>query len=149
MMRQRRGAHVEEDSSSDEEDAFAKLAKKGGGKKKKASLTSDTPKTHSDDKNPKSGEEVKVALPVSTTSSMKRHHVTSNDSRKAKMDALLQELEEEKSRVPITQECGRGFVPEKKGSFVDPEEEHLTTNIFVGKDIRLPSKLYQKFWRPE
>ena len=42
------------------------------------------------------------------------------------MDALLQELEAEKHR-----EHDR-FVPEKKGSFVEPSEEHLTTNIFVG-----------------
>lgn len=66
---------------------------------------------------------------LSVTSSMKRHHKPS-DSRKAKMDALIQELEAEKDQqIP---KKTRRFVPEKKGSFVDPGEEHLTTNIFVG-----------------
>jgi len=59
---------------------------------------------------------------------MKRHHKPS-DSRKAKMDALIQELEAEKDQIP---KKTRRFVPDKKGSFVDPGEEHLTTNIFVG-----------------
>jgi hypothetical protein len=59
---------------------------------------------------------------------MKRHHKP-NDDRKAKMDALLQELEAEKQKVSM--EPSR-FIPEKKGSFVDPAEEHSTTNIFVG-----------------
>jgi len=45
------------------------------------------------------------------------------------MDALLQELEAEKDQIP---KKTKRFVPEKKGSFVDPEEEHLTTNLFVG-----------------
>lgn len=50
------------------------------------------------------------------------------------MDALLQELEAEKTKNPIAPtDRGRGFVPDKKGSFVDPGDEHLTTNIFVGK----------------
>lgn len=65
-------------------------------------------------------------LPTSNTSSMKRHH-GSSDSRKAKMEALLQELEAEKASAVI-----HPFVPEKKGSFVQPGQEHLTTNIFVG-----------------
>ena len=59
---------------------------------------------------------------------MKRHHKP-NDDRKAKMDALLEELEAEKDKVS---KGPHRFVPEKKGSFVDPSEEHLTTNIFVG-----------------
>jgi hypothetical protein len=63
------------------------------------------------------------------TSSMKRHHKPS-DQRKAKMDALLQELKAEKNRAPPADP--HRFIPEKKGSFVDQAEEHLTTNIFVG-----------------
>lgn len=58
---------------------------------------------------------------------MKRHH-GSSDSRKAKMEAVLQQLE-------VDTACSsnkRPFVPEKMGSFVQPGEEHLTTNIFVG-----------------
>ena len=45
------------------------------------------------------------------------------------MDALLQELEAEKDQIPKKR---KQFVPEKKGSFVAPGEEHLTTNLFVG-----------------
>lgn len=72
-----------------------------------------------------------MILPVSITSSMKRHHKP-NDVRKAKMDALLQELEAEKNKVDKVSKDSHRFVPDKKGSFVDPAEEHLTTNIFVG-----------------
>lgn len=45
------------------------------------------------------------------------------------MDALIQELEAEKDQIP---KKSNRFIPEKKGSFVDPGEEHLTTNLFVG-----------------
>ena len=45
------------------------------------------------------------------------------------MDALLQELSAEQKSTPKERQK---FVPEKKGSYVDPAEEHLTTNIFVG-----------------
>jgi len=65
---------------------------------------------------------------TSITSSMKRHHKPS-DIRKAKMDALLQELEAEKDEIPRN---SKRFVPEKKGSFVVAGEEHLTSNLFVG-----------------
>ena len=138
-MRQRRGAPSEDEDSSDEEDAFSKLARKN--KKNKKNAPSQASQTEA---GAKDGEkEVPAQLPVSTTSSMKRHHVPSNDSRKAKMDALLLELEVEKSRRPVQQDR-RAFVPEKKGSFVDPSEEHLTTNIFVGT----PSELvrWTKCW---
>jgi hypothetical protein len=66
---------------------------------------------------------------ASLTSSMKRHHKPS-DQRKAKMDALLQELKAEKNRASPADP--HRFIPEKKGSFVDQAEEHLTTNVFVG-----------------
>ena len=137
MMRQRQGAPSEEESSSDEEDAFSKLSKKNkkGGKK-----TAPLQGKHggADIITTKNAEnETTATLPAqaprSITSSMKRHHVPSNDSRKVKMDALLRELEVEKARRPVDlQQDRRGFVPEKKGSFVDPSEEHLTTNLFVG-----------------
>ena len=61
---------------------------------------------------------------------MKRHHKELSDSRKAKMDALLQELEQEKKKIKPGRD--RAFVPVKKGSYVDPGDEHITTNIFVG-----------------
>ena len=69
-----------------------------------------------------------MRTPIAITSSMKRHHKPS-DARKAKMDALLQELESEKDQIP---KKSRRFIPEKKGSFVEPGEEHLTSNLFVG-----------------
>ena len=96
-----------------------------------------------------------TALPMVNTSSMKRHHKLSHH-RKQKMDAILQELKVETLpeaghhsrggggyRGREREREGRGerqsfslsasqFEPEKKGSFVEPGEEHLTTNIFVG-----------------
>ncbi|CAB9513544.1 U2 snRNP-associated SURP motif-containing protein [Seminavis robusta] len=126
-MRQRRGAPVEDESSSssdDDDDAFARLSKSKGGKDNKN-------KTKSTGASQDATSGTSVKLPASTTSSMKRHHVASSDSRKQKMNALLQELEVEKARRPLSQPA-RQMVPEKKGSFVPPEEEHLTTNIFVG-----------------
>lgn len=131
-MIRRRGApskSVDDASSSDddgEEDAFAALSSRASKRQKKdaddslKARQSELPKE-------KSGHQPGV-LPVSLTSSMKRHHKPSED-RKAKMDALLQELEEEKKRAPP--ERVNKFIPEKKGSFVDASEEHLTTNIFV------------------
>ena len=126
-MIRRRGPAPEQDgsSSSEGEDAFATLSRKNA---KRA-------KPGEEDNQPSEGlmgdmrkEAPKQILPVSLTSSMKRHHKPS-DTRKAKMDALLQELEAEKGRSPRD---SHRFVPEKRGSFVDPSEEHLTTNIFVG-----------------
>ena len=102
-------------------------AAKGGGNKKAApkpasSITASTSNI--------TDQQQQQVLPASTTSSMKRHHVTNNDTRKAKMDAVLLELQAEESRRPpvSAQDRGRGFVPEKKGSFVEAGEEHLTTN---------------------
>mmetsp|Transcript_16943 Transcript_16943/g.35629 ORF Transcript_16943/g.35629 Transcript_16943/m.35629 type:complete len:215 (+) Transcript_16943:124-768(+) len=79
------------------------------------------------------------------TSSNKRHHHV-NAARQAKMDALLQELQTTKPSDPATARgedygsiqdgdsfYGRGeFAPHKKGSYVEPGMEHLTTNLFVG-----------------
>lgn len=115
---------MDEESSSDEEDAFAALSRKA----KRAKSNDQSAERHTDAGQQKGSSAPKMALPKPVTSSMKRHH-KSNDDRKAKMDALLQELEAEK--VKVSREPYR-FVPEKKGSFVDPSEEHLTTNIFVG-----------------
>ena len=72
-------------------------------------------------------------LPLSTTSSMKRHHKEMSGSRKAKMDALLQELEHDKHRDSSTRHRDRQRGPPmKKGSYVEPGQEHITTNLFVG-----------------
>jgi len=121
-MIRRRGQQPEEESSSEEEDAFAALSKRA--KRPRSESHSSSHKSHPGEPS----KTKKMALPVAITSSMKRHHKP-NDDRKAKMDALLQELEADKQKV--AKEPYR-FVPDKKGSFVDPSEEHLTTNIFVG-----------------
>ena len=149
-MIRRRGHGPEGDASSsdDEEDAFSALSKKVHAKKKakSAPLTCDaTTKRNREEKiresnvtaaessvvESKSGvrEFSSCDRPQMTvTSSIKRHHKP-NDTRKAKMDALLQELEAKKNELPKTT---KRFVPEKKGSFVVPGEEHLTSNLFVG-----------------
>eukprot|EP00980_Cylindrotheca_fusiformis_P004996 scaffold1062_cov130-Cylindrotheca_fusiformis.AAC.2 len=49
------------------------------------------------------------------------------------MDALLEELAaEQKDRPPERSARHDRFVPDKKGSYVSPEEENITTNMFVG-----------------
>ena len=123
MIRHRGGAPQEQESSSDEEDVFSALSSQ------KAKAPSVHKTTVSVGTVADAAKVVKPPLPTSNTSSMKRHH-GSSDSRKAKMDALLQELEADKTTV--SKRSRHAFVPEKKGSFVQPGEEHLTTNIFVG-----------------
>lgn len=104
MVIRRGGAPNEESSSSDDEDAFSALSNKGNIKTN-----------------------VAKALPIvpATTSSMKRHHIMMSDTRKAKMDAIIQDLEIE------TDFAVRKPSVAPKGSFVQPGEEHLTTNIFL------------------
>lgn len=151
MIRRRGHGHEDEDSSSSsgEEDAFSALSKKGNAKKKvrkSEPISSVTnlgvndqettivkedkfgSKSTSDERETNSSS-APFRAPISVTSSMKRHHKPSN-VRKAKMDALLQELEAEKDQIPKKRRTL--FVPEKKGSFVAPGEENLTTNLFVG-----------------
>ena len=123
-MIRRRGQAPSQESSSDEEDAFAALSRKGA----KRAKTSASKPIQNAASTKKKAEPKPQKLPISLTSSMKRHHKPS-DQRRAKMDALLKELEAEKNKLPKDQ---HRFVPDKKGSFVDPSEEHLTTNIFVG-----------------
>ena len=146
-MIRRRGYEVDEESSSDdEEDAFSALSKKANPKKKAKNAADKTNIADSQDSSKEkvvknedsSGSKSTSAVresasqpmrtPIAITSSMKRHHKPS-DARKAKMDALLQELESEKDQIP---KKSRRFIPEKKGSFVEPGEEHLTSNLFVG-----------------
>jgi hypothetical protein len=162
IRRRGQNPNHEDSSSSDEEDAFSALSRKHSSKRAKlkpernGAGSATPPVTFKPvDKmdilgalDPASKLSVKEAaalsnsktilpstnqpssrLPISVTSSMKRHHKPS-DTRKAKMEALLQELEAENiSRKP--QDLHR-FVPEKKGSFVEPGEEKLTSNLFVG-----------------
>ena len=129
--------HPQDEDSSSDEDVFSKLARK----EKKQKTTNPSVKLkqepQQDDGKPAAAVSEGTAsqvpnpsLPLPTTSSMKRHHKELSDSRKAKMDALLQELEQEKKKIKAGKD--RSFVPAKKGSYVDPEDEHITTNIFVG-----------------
>ena len=125
MIRRRGQGPEEEESSSEEEDAFTALSKRA---KRQRTESKGSSQKHQPNAASKSDASHQMVLPKAITSSMKRHHKP-NDDRKAKMDALLQELEAEKQKV--AKEPHR-FVPDKKGSFVDPSEERLTTNIFVG-----------------
>lgn len=130
MIRRRGGAPLEEESSSDdEEDAFSALSSGNKAKAPPAAKPKPAVATAPTNNNPASSTQPPSSLPVSNTSSMKRHHGMS-DSRKAKMDALLQELQEDDYTGRARHR--QAFVPDKKGSFVQPGEEHLTTNIFVG-----------------
>lgn len=141
MIRRRGQGSQEVDSSSDEEDAFSALSKHRGAKRSKPSTEGNqtvdpAPKIANAENAQESVKPIApsntMTLPSSVTSSMKRHHKP-NDMRKAKMDALLEELAAEQIHRPIEKKPqSQRFVPEKKGSYVDPEEEHLTTNIFVG-----------------
>jgi RNA recognition motif-containing protein len=158
MRRHRSGAPEQEESSSDEEDAFAKMPSR---KNKRAKIKEEPTDEPSAATRAKIKEEPKdepsattqsaasntttmppsqqnnPALSATVTSSMKRHHSVSSDARKAKMDALLMELEEAKHNTRKTP-YSRG---ESKGSFVEHDEEHVTTNIFVGN---LPSSMTEE-----
>jgi RNA recognition motif-containing protein len=120
-MIRRRAAPQEESSDEDDIDMFAKLPKEQpipGAARSSTAPSNDDSHEH-------------PSLPVvsSMTSSMKRHHVALSNTRKKQMDALIQELETEKSAV---RREPRGLVPDKRGSYVEPEDEHRTTNLFVG-----------------
>ena len=119
LMIRRRGAPQEDSSDEEEDDIFAKMAK--------GQPPSGTANPTAPPENP----HARHAQPIvpSVTSSMKRHHTAMSNTRKKEMDSLIQELEIEKTAVLGEP---RGFVPKKRGSYVDPEEEHLTTNLFVG-----------------
>ena len=129
MIRRRGQGPEEEESSSDEDDAFAVLSKKDP-KKVNVGSSANNNNTNSKSSVPKESleESRSLRLPISKSSSMKRHHKPS-EARKANMDALIEELEAEKNQIPNK---SNRFVPEKKGSFVEPGQEYLTTNLFVG-----------------
>lgn len=137
-MKRRPLKGFDEASSSDEEDAFASLGK---GKKRPHTNTADPDNlrrqesTTSNDK-----------LPAGETSSNKRHHHLSA-ARKSKMDAMLYELQSTQPidlLAPDSADYDYGHIddeaaftysygrPNKLGSYVEPGQEHLTTNIFVG-----------------
>ncbi|KAL9184423.1 hypothetical protein ACHAXT_002509 [Thalassiosira profunda] len=130
-------------SSESDNDAFASITKSN---KKKPRLASsfggeeDQPPSNNND----NGDGVTAAADGSSGS--KRHHDVGS-ARQAKMDALLQELQTAKPS-DVAAPRGRddyygsveeanypgehGFAPIKKGSYVEPGQEHLTSNLFVG-----------------
>lgn len=145
-----------DDSSSSDSDngGFAAISKKKGGQKRpRTSSSSGVVINNNPPANEKSNDDVinkptTSALPSTETSSNKRHH-HANTSRQAKMDALLQELQSTKPSDPATSQAedhgsiyaheasyyGDGYdrpPPQKLGSFVEPGQEHLTSNVFVG-----------------
>jgi RNA recognition motif. (a.k.a. RRM, RBD, or RNP domain) len=151
MMRHRTGpaqGDADGSSSSSDEDVFSALSRKrkvakqnhpgstdvdeDSQKKSKASAADATTPPPSDLSHAKN-------LPIlAQTSSTKRHHLSSasDAARQSKMDAILLELEAERNRKasakPASSAAAARYVPDKKGSYVDPGDEHRTTNIFVG-----------------
>jgi hypothetical protein len=157
---------VDEDSSDDDDDAFTALSRK----KRKGELTSkDTmskkPSIDNDTTQrmaPPEVDNINGTIPkqpmvvvTQTSSSAKRHHGEVSDARKAKMDAILLELEAETSnRFSNPMETSHGNNHQHRsrcynsnmeeqqqqqqqqhrtgGSYVDPGDEEITTNIFVG-----------------
>lgn len=153
-MVQRRGRPLKgfgdgSSSSDSDDDAFASISKKkkpridslGGGRDDKPQQPTADDGVGQGDASSSSG----VGIQAAETSSNKRHHHV-NTARQAKMDALLQELQTTKPSDPSTARgedygsiqdgdsfYGRSdFAPHKKGSYVEPGMEHLTTNLFVG-----------------
>jgi hypothetical protein len=126
----------------DEEDAFSALSKK---KKKILNKNNNNSGNDVGDSSTTATTAAAVAAAVAATtdtSSNKRHFHMSSE-RAAKMDALLKELEYDASienavtgtatiTTTTNPQYTDGFVPNKKGSFVEAGEEYSTTNVFVG-----------------
>jgi U2-associated protein SR140 len=162
-MRHRGGAPPPEDddssSSSSDDDAFAALSSNSKGTKKKGAVVAKKKEMAHQVTPIESSTFIPTATSTATATATEtknaltklRHHGTS-DARKAKLDALLQELQETKQQDPASyygpggggcrgtssgSDSGGGAHThsrplEKMGSYVEPGEEHLTTNVFVG-----------------
>jgi len=125
------GVDTSSDDEDDDRDAFGRIAKK----------------------KPRIIAETNAKAEVVAAPARRHHHI--NAARQAKMDALLNELSSTKPTDPGRSGVGGGddyygclhdherdrngggndfdhFTPQKKGSYVEPGMEHLTTNIFVG-----------------
>jgi hypothetical protein len=143
-----RSAKAVASSSSDEdneEDAFTALSKK---QKKGPGKSSTTPSTTNDDSSGntnKNGDTTATGVSSAVDTCSNKRHFHMSSERAAKMDALLRELEYDASLETIDSTktaasavtssdyfYNDGFVPNKKGSFVEAGDEHSTTNIFVG-----------------
>jgi hypothetical protein len=154
MVKRRPIKGFDDASSSDEEDAFASLNK---GKKRPIASLSNTQQDELTRADSSTSHDAKKSsqLPITATetSSNKRHHHKSAE-RKSKMDAMLADLQSSQpldltshssahdQREKDYQDYGPieddpyntsyGYKPQKLGSYVEPGQEHLTTNIFVG-----------------
>ena len=169
MMRHRTSSQANNnndnvDESSDEEDAFSALSRKRKGEAKskdttlKKSAVND--RTEAADSTTNVDTQIEKVV-VAQTSSTKRHHGEVSDARKAKLDAILLELEADTSKLAsdttATHNRNRRnnnnnsntnnssnhtyhrsiddseqYHHRTGGSFVDPGDELITTNIFVG-----------------
>jgi hypothetical protein len=138
MIRHRSGPTNRAESSSDDEDAFTTLARK----KQKHVAAAPAPSQIQTVATATSIGSADQDNAASDAAAPKRH-VVAHDDRAAKMEALLLELHREQQKVDVKQherqrrDGGRNprYAPpslEKKGSYVPPEEEDTTTNIFVG-----------------
>lgn len=131
-----RSAKAVASSSSDEDnedDAFTALSRK-----QKKVLGNSSGSTN------KNGDSTAAGVATAADTSSNKRHFHMSSERAAKMDALLKELEHDASLETAEASTAAstvissdhfyndGFVPNKKGSFVEAGEEHSTTNIFVG-----------------
>ena len=128
------------DSSSDEDDTFSAFNRKKSKKGKRTPVQLSIERSQKKGKSSlsKSGNSIKneealntegVRTNIGDTSSNKRQYFQSS-ARGAKMDALLQELQE--TSTSVTTSSAERAPLDKMGSFVTPDEEPYTTNIFVG-----------------
>ncbi len=149
------------EESSDDDDAFTALSRKRKGEAKTKDLTSK--KSTASDRTESDSSATKTDTPIDSkplrqqpvviaqTSSTKRHHVEASDARKAKLDAILLELEANTTKISSdaaphkrnrrnnnnSNNHHRNVIDSEHhnrigGSFVDPGDELITTNIFVG-----------------
>jgi hypothetical protein len=112
-------------SSEDEEDVFSALARKKEKKNSSKQVSSIQLNDNTAAENVGSSHE---------PPSQKRHHHPSA-ARAAKMDSLLQELQETATHSTAIQPSTNNYdrpPPEKMGSYCLPGEELITANLFVG-----------------
>ena len=101
-MIRRRGAPQEESSDDEEDDMFSNLPNSAHSTTTDNSTTSAAAPSNDNSL-------ARDSLPIlpSITSSMKRHHVVMSNTRKEQMDALIHELETDKSSAHSTQRTAR------------------------------------------
>jgi len=143
------------DSEDSDEDAFAALSRRKANKRKKKNKSQEASEKKVEPKeNDKvndrtvanDGDNATTTAPSASnlSNTRKRHYNTTNAGRKSKMDALLQELQTErveKEKVRKKRSSSDNYQHQHHqqqqqrqsyGSFVQPEHEDITTNLFVG-----------------